>query len=156
MELVKDLLECKFITIPRKKSLQAHCLATFASTCNLPFQPIQKYTAEIKHRPVVLDNVKYWQIFSEDEHIYNFLNSEGEFHNFQIDNDCNIDSNCNTDSNFDCQIDDLDIHTLNKPTIFTQKDINDLEKINIEEVIEDEIDLIDLKHNILPRGLTPL
>ena len=31
-----------------------------------------------------------------------------------------------------------------------------MEKVDIEELIEDEIDLIDLKNNILPRGLTPL
>ena len=146
--MVNDLLECKFVTIPRKQNLQAHWLATFTSTCNIPFQPIHKYTSEIKYRPIIPDNVKYWKIFSEDEQIYNFLNNEGEFQNCQIDDDCNIDSHCNIDSNFDCQIDDLNVHTFNKPTIFTQSDIGDLEKIDIEEVIEDEIDLIDLKHNI--------
>jgi len=55
-DLVEDLLESKFAIIPRKQNLQAHCLATFASTCNPPFSPIQKYTAEIKHRPIVPDN----------------------------------------------------------------------------------------------------
>ena len=34
---IDDLLECNFSTIPRRKNLQAHSLATFASTCNLPF-----------------------------------------------------------------------------------------------------------------------
>ena len=77
--LVDDLLECKFATIPRKHNLQAHFLATFASTCNLPFQPIQKYIAEIKYRPIIPYKVKYWKIFSEDEQIYYFLNNEGEF-----------------------------------------------------------------------------
>ena len=31
-----------------------------------------------------------------------------------------------------------------------------MEKVDIEEMMEDEPNLIDLKHNILPRGLTPL
>ena len=59
IDLVNDLLECKFVTIPRKQNLQVHRLATFPSTCNLPFQPIQKYTTKIKYRPIIPDNVKY-------------------------------------------------------------------------------------------------
>ena len=63
LDLTDDLLECKFAAIPRKKNIQAHCLATFAGTCNLPFQPNHKYTAEFKHRPIIQDNLKYWQFF---------------------------------------------------------------------------------------------
>ena len=91
---------------------------------------MKKYTAEIKHRPIVPDNVKYWQIFSEDQQIYHFLNNEHEFQNCQIDNDCNIDSPCDIDLNF-CQIDDLDnldVHKFEKPTIFTQSDVDEMEK----------------------------
>ena len=102
--------------------------------------------------------MKYWQIFSKDEQIYHFLNNEQEFQNCQIDNDCNIDSPCDIDVNL-CQIDDLDnldVHNFEKPTIFTQSDIDEMEKVNIDELIDDEIDLIDLKNNILPKGLTPL
>ena len=61
-DLVEDLLESKFAIIPRKQNLQAHCLATFANNCKFPFSLIQKYTAEIKYRPIFPDNVKYWQI----------------------------------------------------------------------------------------------
>ena len=59
------------------------------------------------------------------------------------------------DSNF-FQIDDLDVHTFDRPTIFTQSDRDNLEKVDIEEIMEDEPDLIYLKHNILPTCLTPL
>ena len=59
VDLCDDFLECKFATIPRKQNLQAHCLATFSSTCNLPFQPTHRYTVEVKYRPIVPDNVKY-------------------------------------------------------------------------------------------------
>ena len=58
IDLCDDLLECKFATIPRKQNLQAHCLATFASTCSLPFQPTHRYIAEVKYRPIVPENVK--------------------------------------------------------------------------------------------------
>lgn len=37
LDLIDDLLECNFSAIPRKQNLQAYSLATFASTCNLPF-----------------------------------------------------------------------------------------------------------------------
>ena len=90
IDLTQDLLESKFASIPRKQNIQAHCLATFASTCNLPFQPTRRYTAEVKHRPIIPDNLKYWQIFSQDEQIYHFLNNEEEFQNCKIDIYCNI------------------------------------------------------------------
>ena len=48
------------------------------------------------------------------------------------------------------------IHKLTKPTIFTQFDIDNLEKVDIEEIIEDEIKMFDLKYNFLPKGLNPL
>jgi len=148
--LTNDLLECKFAAIPRKQNIQAHYLANFASTCNLPFQPTHRYTAEVKHRPIIPDNLKYWQIFSQDEQIYHFLNNEEEFQNCKIDTDCKIDSD------FDCEIDNIDVHKFNKPTVFTQSDIDKLEKVDIEEVMEEEIDMLDLKDNFLPKGLTPL
>ena len=58
-DLTYDLLECKFAAISRKQNIQAHYLATFASTCNLPFQPTHRYTNEVKHRPIIPDNLKY-------------------------------------------------------------------------------------------------
>lgn len=57
--------------------MQAHSLATFASTCRLPFQPNHQYTVEVRHRPTILHNLKYCQNFSQDSQIYNFINAEG-------------------------------------------------------------------------------
>ena len=37
LDLTKDLLEIDFAAIPRKQNMQGHSLATFASTCKLPF-----------------------------------------------------------------------------------------------------------------------
>jgi len=39
LDLIKDLLETDFAAIPRKQNMQAHSLATFASTCKFPFSP---------------------------------------------------------------------------------------------------------------------
>ena len=59
LDLVKDLLELNFAIIPRKQNMQAHSLATFASTCKFPFQLNHQYTAEVRHRLVIPDNPKY-------------------------------------------------------------------------------------------------
>ena len=42
------------------------------------------------------------------------------------------------------------------PTKFTKKEIQDLKEIDIDEVIGGEYEVIDLKDNFLPTGLTPL
>ena len=39
LDMIKKLLEIDFAAIPRKQNMHAHSLATFASTCKLPFQP---------------------------------------------------------------------------------------------------------------------
>jgi len=58
IEILNTFLEHQLTKIPRKHNLHAHSLATFASTCKLPFEPNHHFTAEIKHRPTVPDNVK--------------------------------------------------------------------------------------------------
>jgi len=60
-------LETKLPIIPRKHNMKAHSLEMFASTCQLPFQPNYQYTAEVRHRPAIPDNLKNWQIFSKDK-----------------------------------------------------------------------------------------
>ena len=60
----------------------------------------------------------------------------------------------------DCEIylNELDVNKIkfDKPTRFSQADIDSLEKVEIEEIIEDESDIVNLKDNFLPKGLTPL
>ena len=60
LDLIKELLEIDFVIIPRKQNMQAHSLATFSSTCRLPFHPNHQYTTEVRHGPVIPDNLKYW------------------------------------------------------------------------------------------------
>jgi len=96
--------------------MQAHSLATFDNTYKLPFQPNHLYTAEVRHRPVIPDNLKYWQIFSQDSHIYDFMDNEGEFQNCKIDTDCTV--NNNVESNIDVNI--LDIAKQTKFTKFKE------------------------------------
>ena len=37
LDLINSFLEIDFVFIPRKQNMQAHSLATFASTCRFPF-----------------------------------------------------------------------------------------------------------------------
>ena len=82
------------------------------------------------------------------------MNNEGEFKNYNIDTDCTINHD------LDCEIDlnNLDVNRIkfDKPTRFSQDDIDSLEKVDVEEIIDDESDISNLKDNFLPKGLTPL
>ena len=45
---------------------------------------------------------------------------------------------------------------VSRPTIFSQSDIDNLEKVEIDEIIGDEFDILNLRDNFLSKGLTPL
>ena len=93
--------------------------------------------------------MKYWQIFSQDSQIYDFMNIEGEFQNCNIDTDCTVDNIINSE---------IDINALdvNKPTKFTKVEIYNLEKVEIEEIINDDSEILNLKNNFLPKELVSL
>ena len=42
------------------------------------------------------------------------------------------------------------------PTKFTKSDVENLEKVEIDEIINQDTKVINLKDNFLPKGLTPL
>jgi len=65
----------------------------FSSTCKLPFEPNHQFTAKIKHRPTISDNLKNWQVFDSDKQINNFLTLDEEFSNSNIDVDTVIEFN---------------------------------------------------------------
>lgn len=73
IKILNTFLETQLTKISRNHNLHAHSLATFSSTCKMPFGPSHLFTAEIKHRPSVPDNVKNWQVFDSDTQINNFL-----------------------------------------------------------------------------------
>jgi len=87
IEILNTFSKSQLTKISRKHNLHAHSLATFASTCKLPFEPNHHFTAKIKHRPAVLDNVKNWQVFENDTQINNFLTLQQEFSGLNVDVD---------------------------------------------------------------------
>lgn len=50
---------------------------------------------EVKHRPTILGNVRYWKVFGNDEKIENFLQIKHEFECVNIDVDNDIDNDVN-------------------------------------------------------------
>ena len=86
-EILNTFSESQLTKISRSHNLHAHSLATFASTCKLPFEPNHHFTAEIKHRPAVPNNIKGWQVFENDAQINNFLTLQQEFSGLNIDTD---------------------------------------------------------------------
>jgi len=92
IEILNAFAEFQLTKISRSHNLHAHSLATFASTCKLPFEPNHCFTAEIKHRPSIPNNVKDWQVFEDDTQINGFLTLQQEFSGLNIDADAMKDS----------------------------------------------------------------
>ena len=97
--ILNEFTEFELAKISRSHNIHAHSLATFASTCKLPFGPNNQFTTVIKHRPTVPNNVKDWQVFEDDDQINNFLTLEHEFSNINIDTDAMNDSQQQTTEN---------------------------------------------------------
>lgn len=73
--------------IPRDENRLADSLAVAASIFKPPINPRLSYEVEMRHRPSVLDNVKNWQVFEDDQQIKEFLTMVEEFEGTEIDQD---------------------------------------------------------------------
>lgn len=154
IEILNTFLETQLATIPRKHNMQAHSLAMFANTCKLPFQPNDQYNVEIRHRPTIPDNLKNWQVFDSDKQINHFLTLNEEFSNINID----VDLVSDFDHTNEVDINNLEENSINMlhPTKFSQAEIKELKQMDLDEIIEEETEVINLKDNHLPKELTPL
>lgn len=63
----------------------ADSLETTTSTFKPPQNPLLRYEAEARHKPSVPDNVKYQQVFEDENQIKMFMDVIGEFSNVVID-----------------------------------------------------------------------
>jgi hypothetical protein len=63
----------------------ADSLAVSASHFRIPIPPKLKYDVEVKYRPSIPDNVKYWKVFEDDLELKKFLESVDEFVALHID-----------------------------------------------------------------------
>ena len=130
LDMLEGFEEYQIIIIPRSQNAIAYTYAVVASTFRIPIHPNTKYTIEVKHRPTIPDNVKYWQVFEDDDHIESFLTLTDEFENMVIDEEEGV------------KIEEL---PLEEP----QNDSDLLTHIGDKEIIQ-------LKSNSFPKGLVPL
>jgi ribonuclease HI len=73
--------------IPREENVMADSLAISTSNFRVPLPPKLRYDVEVRYRPSVPDNIKYWKVFEDDLEIRKFLESVDEFSALHIDQD---------------------------------------------------------------------
>ena len=97
MDILKNFEESQLIFDPRKRNNAAHSLDFVARTCLTPYET-KECTTQIKFRPAVPDNEKYWQVFDGDKQIEDFMKFRNEFelHN----SDSYYETDCNSEENF--------------------------------------------------------
>ena len=73
--------------IPRDGNRLADSLAVVVSTFKPPINPRLIYEVEMRRRPSVPNNVKYWQVFEDDQQIKEFFAMVEQFQGTEIDQD---------------------------------------------------------------------
>jgi ribonuclease HI len=128
LDLLEEFSKYSLSVIPRGQNQIDDALTNSASVFKIPIFPSRGYEVDIKHRPTVPHNIKYWQVFEYDKQIESFLKMEDGFENLNIDEeycDGEVDADVFTkDGYFKNQISGRDI--------------------------------LQLKINIIPKGLVPL
>jgi hypothetical protein len=76
-------------------------LSTSSSFFKIPIFPNKKYEIKVKHRLVVPNNIKYWQVFEDDKQVELFLQMSDEFANMNIDDECCYDEDESADARSD-------------------------------------------------------
>jgi ribonuclease HI len=89
---VWDLVENSFSEydisfIPREENYVAYSLAILARNFRILIPPKLKYVVEVKYKPSIPDNVKYWKVFEDDLELKKFLESVDEFAALHMDRD---------------------------------------------------------------------
>ena len=87
LDLLESFIEYQLSIIPRNQNHIVDALVVAASVFEIPIYPNMRYQIEVKHRPSILDNVRYWKVFMDDSHINMFLTLIDEFESLSIDED---------------------------------------------------------------------
>jgi ribonuclease HI len=85
LDALKCFNEVDLQVMPRGQNILADGLATSAASCKIPFRQTRPYTVEVKCRPTVPDNIRYWQVFGNDDQIEDFLQCKNDFECTNID-----------------------------------------------------------------------
>ena len=97
VDLLENFKESHLIFVPRKKNIAAHSLAYIARMCLTPCET-KDCTTQIKLRPAIPDNEKYWQVFDGDKQIEDFMQFINEFE--LPSSDSNYETECPSEGNF--------------------------------------------------------
>ncbi len=127
LDLLEKFSEFMFSVIPGVRNTVPDSLAVAASVSKILGFLKTKDEFEVTNRPSVPDNIKNWQVFEDDKQIENSLQLEGEFQNLGIDED-------------------------------NQTEVKDdaIEKTKVLKKTLAGHDIMQLKHNYIPRGFFPL
>lgn len=119
-----------FLVVPRKDSVVANALATSTSNFDMPSNVKGKYRVEVRHRPTVPYNNGHWKVFENDKQVENFLLMKEELSKMKWERD-------------------IEWEDVDKESFINQMK-EELDKQG------SELKILQLKDNILPRGLVPL
>ena len=75
----------KLSYIPKALNHSVDFLAVSASLFVPPLPPKLSYDVQVKYRPSLPDNVKFWRVFENDEELSKFLQLVDEFSDIHID-----------------------------------------------------------------------
>lgn len=117
----------------------------------------KQYTVEVKHHHVVPNNMIHWQVFGSDKQIDFFLQSKEEYEDNSIDSDCEEEDQIIEfpDSKVENQI--IEYRSVDKQ--LDDSDVNiDVHLLELHEIDpeKEEFEVLQLKDNVLPRGVAPL
>jgi hypothetical protein len=82
---IRDFVDFKISYVPRAMNELADSLAMSACDFIPPLPHKLNYEIQIKYRPSLPDNVKFWKVFEDDDELTRFLAVIDEFANLQID-----------------------------------------------------------------------
>jgi ribonuclease HI len=71
--------------IPRDMNQLADSLAVSASMFIPPMPPRLSYEIQVKYRPYLPDNIKYWKVFEDDDELNRFIQVVDEFSDMHVD-----------------------------------------------------------------------
>jgi hypothetical protein len=71
--------------IPRDMNQLTDSLAVSASMFIPPMPPRLSYEIQVKYRPSLPDNIKYWKFFEDDDELNRFLQVVEEFSDMLVD-----------------------------------------------------------------------
>jgi len=85
LKAIHDFTDFKISFIPRAMNELVDSLATLACAFILPLPHKLTYEIQVKYRPSLPDNVKFWKVFEDDVELTRFLAVIDEFADLQID-----------------------------------------------------------------------